>query len=83
MLLGQLRHPPGVHCRERKFIRLGRQFHRRVGGDPDHRPRLLESSPTTRDVWQAGSPGLSSKVAQLGATSDQPVSLADLANSLA
>ena len=51
--------------------------------DPDHRPRLLESSPTTRDVWQAGSPGAAAKVAQLGATSDQPVSLADLANSLA
>ncbi|GAA4689756.1 VOC family protein [Phytohabitans rumicis] len=46
--------------------------------DPDHRPRLLEGSPITRDVWQAYSPGLS-KNAPLGATSD----LADLANALA
>ena len=37
--------------------------------DPEHRPRLLEGSPTTRDVWQAYSPGLS-KNAPLGATSD-------------
>lgn len=48
--------------------------------EPDHRPRLLEGSPTTRDVWQAYSPGLA-RNAPLGATSDTPV--ADLANSLA
>jgi catechol-2,3-dioxygenase len=44
---------------------------------PDHRPRLLEGSPITRDVWQAYSPGLS-RTAPLGATS-----VAELANSLA
>nr|MDT0661224.1 VOC family protein [Micromonospora sp. DSM 115978] len=56
---------------------------------PEHRPRLLEGSPITRDVWQAYSPGLG-RSAPLGATSDTPVSLvseksgvADLANSLA
>lgn len=57
--------------------------------DPYHRPRLLEGSPTTRDVWQAYSPGLS-RTAPLGATSDTPVppttaegQVADLANTLA
>lgn len=57
--------------------------------DPDHRPRLLEGSPITRDVWQAYSPGLS-KTTTLGATSDTPVpvrseerTLADVANTLA
>lgn len=65
--------------------------------DPDHRPRLLEASPVTRDIWQAGSPGLA-KVAPLGATAEAPLGataeppvgagspearVADLANSLA
>ncbi|GAA0983291.1 iron-dependent extradiol dioxygenase HsaC [Acrocarpospora macrocephala] len=56
---------------------------------PDHRPRLLEGSPITRDVWQAGSPGLA-RNAPLGATSDTPLPktpeesrVADLANSIA
>lgn len=56
---------------------------------PDHRPRLLEGSPITRDVWQQGSPGLS-RTAPLGATSDTPLAVvseetrvADLANTLA
>lgn len=44
--------------------------------DPDHRPRLLEGSPTTRDIWQAGSPGLA-KVAPLGATSEAPLGAGD------
>ncbi|MBL7493517.1 VOC family protein [Frankia sp. AgB1.9] len=42
---------------------------------PDHRPRLLEASPITRDVWQAGSPGLA-KVAPLGATAEAPLAAA-------
>ena len=53
----------------------------------DHRPRLLESTPITRDVWLAGTPKEEIAAvtnAALGpATVQQDLALAEVANSLA
>ena len=54
---------------------------------PDHRPRLLESTPITRDVWLAGTPKeeiAAVTSAALGPpTVQQDLALAEVANSLA
>lgn len=54
----------------------------------DHRPRMLESTPLTRDLWLAGPSAPATPVEQLGVTMDGPDDrfageIAEAANSLA